>query len=514
MPIPSSPLPSSASGCDRSFGPFEKGVLAFVLVMAAIRLAVLVQAPLSSDEAYYWQWTRPLALSYYDHPPMVGYLIWVSVHLFGDSWLGVRFPAWLASLAVTALIWDGARLLFRSQRAGASAALAINATVLFQSAGVIMTPDVPLIFSWTLALWAVIRLCRENRARWLYVGGLALGLGGLGKYTMVLILPGLVATFLLFGQLRGWLKNRHAWGAVATAAVFTLPVVLWNAQNHWASFAKQFSHAFADGDGGQDAGSLAEFVGGQFGVVTPLLLPFCLFAMAWALVAGWRESKPCLFLLGATSLPAFIFFVVHAASNNVQIHWSGPVYIGAAMALGGLAASWRERGPKRLFLAATLVGTVFALLVLGQAATAMLPIPARLDALKRLGGWQELARAVEEERTRHPGAFLYAIQHGPTGPVSFYLPDHQVVFLQGPIRPSYYSAAQVAALKGRDAILLHRARKTLPAQPWCQDLTLLQRVDMPWGRIVADSYELYLCRNYQGGAFTMGDGLFGAKDLP
>ena len=40
--------------------------------------------PFYSDETYYWTWSKKLALSYFDHPPMVAYLIKATT-LFGDS---------------------------------------------------------------------------------------------------------------------------------------------------------------------------------------------------------------------------------------------------------------------------------------------------------------------------------------------------------------------------------------------------------------------------------------------
>src|SRR5438067_2408447 len=43
------------------------------------------------DEAVYWTWSRHLDLSYFDHPPMIAYLIATSTKIFGSTELGVRF---------------------------------------------------------------------------------------------------------------------------------------------------------------------------------------------------------------------------------------------------------------------------------------------------------------------------------------------------------------------------------------------------------------------------------------
>lgn len=151
-----------------------------------------------------------------------------------------------------------------------------------------------------------------------------------------------------------------------------------------------------------------------------------------------------------------------------------------------------------------------------QASTAILPIPLKIDALKRLGGWPELARQVQEERLAHPGAFLMTQKHEPTGITSFYLPDHAPVFLQGRIRPSYYTAAEVAALKGHDAIFISRAREDGAAgiRDKFARVTFLRQIVLSWGGSPADAYNLYLAEDYRGGALVMGDGLNGALDLP
>src|ERR1700761_1957146 len=78
------------------------------------RLAVAALAPITPDESYYWLWTRPLQLSYLDHPGMVAWWIWASTALLGDTTLGIRLPAVLSSLVVTALIWDCGRRAFAS----------------------------------------------------------------------------------------------------------------------------------------------------------------------------------------------------------------------------------------------------------------------------------------------------------------------------------------------------------------------------------------------------------------
>ena len=55
-------------------------MISAVLLLAVnlFKLAVARCFPLIGDEAYYWLWSRRPALGYFDHPPMVAWLITLS----------------------------------------------------------------------------------------------------------------------------------------------------------------------------------------------------------------------------------------------------------------------------------------------------------------------------------------------------------------------------------------------------------------------------------------------------
>lgn len=69
-----------------------RGILAFTLDLAP-------------DEGYYWEFARRLGLSYYDHPPMVGYMIAVLRVVLGDSVAAVRGFALFSNAVVMWLVF-------------------------------------------------------------------------------------------------------------------------------------------------------------------------------------------------------------------------------------------------------------------------------------------------------------------------------------------------------------------------------------------------------------------------
>lgn len=481
-------------------------LVALVVLVTLARLLVGGLGLLSGDEAYYWLWSRRLQLSYFDHPGMAAWWMATTTRVFGSSELAVRLPSILSGAVVSLLVFDTARRAFADDWSGLSAALWINATILFGAATVTATPDAPLLVFWSAALWCMVRLLRGGRAGWLYGLGAALGLGFASKYTMVLIAPGIVAVFLLFPDGRRWWRSPHFYLAIGLALACTGPVLAWNLLHDWVSFRKQLAHSF-DTPIASPLASLGTFAGTQIGVVTPLILAFCLWGMGWSLWRGWRSGRPDWFLLGATSAPILAFFVNHSLGGLVQPHWAGPAYLGASMAaVGGWRQARRGPGLTRLFRAAPILGGLLVALVYGQMASAFLPVPARIDPLGRLGGWDRLAEAVERQRRLRPDAFVFVQKHELSGLLTYYLPDHPKVYLTGsagiPRIPSY-DAGDVANLKGKDGLFVTKAgsRGVEDASRYFDRTTRLDSLDRTWGGRVIDHYEIWLGEGYRQGTF-------------
>src|SRR5437764_10937128 len=73
------------------------GALLLVGVLTALRVATAIYLPLSFDEAYFWLWSKRLALSYFEHPPLIAIAIRAGTALLGDTELGVRLASLCAS---------------------------------------------------------------------------------------------------------------------------------------------------------------------------------------------------------------------------------------------------------------------------------------------------------------------------------------------------------------------------------------------------------------------------------
>ncbi len=460
-----------------------KVALAALLALTVLRLGVAALLPLSPDEAYYWVWSRALAPGYFDHPPMVALWLRAGTWIAGDTPLGIRLLAPFAVGLASLLVADAAALLVPVAGSGVLAAALLNASLLFGIGGVTMTPDTPLLFFWCAAMAAMARI-PGGGGRWFVAAGLCFGLAMASKYTAALLGFGAALWVLAVPSLRRRLATPWPWlGALAAAAPFA-PVVWWNAQHGWASFAKQGGRT-ADFHPARAAQFLAELIFGQIGLATPLVFVLCMGGLWLSARMVWRRREPRWTLLAALGLPSVLLFLQHALGDRVQGNWPAIVYPAAAIAACGLLTPrWlRLRGP------AVALGLAITLLVYGLAIWP--PVPPRFDPLARvLAGWPGLAEAAAAA-ARHEGAtFIAADQYGTAGELALQVPPDIAVIGIEP-RWSLFSLP-AARLTGQTGLLVRSERRHDAPDPadWARAVPVGE-VSRTQNGGAAETYRLY-----------------------
>ncbi|WP_343065400.1 glycosyltransferase family 39 protein [Gluconacetobacter sacchari] len=394
-------------------------VLAMVTLL---RLVVAAWTPLSPDEAYYWVWSRALAPGYLDHPPMVALWIRAGTALAGDGALGVRLLAPLSAAVGTLFLAMAARDL--GDRDGppggrmVRAAVLLNATLALGIGAVTMTPDTPLLFFTTLALWALGRLLATGRGAWWLVMGVAFGLACDSKYTAVLPAGGLVLWCLCSPGGRAWLRTPWPWGGAVLATLLFLPVIGWNHAHHWASFVRQGGRA-GDWQPARAVRFLSELAGGQLGLMTPLIA----LGFGAGIWRAWRRAArdPGAMVLLFWVVPSALVFVQHALGDRVQANW--PVLLYPVLAILAAAPVWR------FWRAGAVLGCALTLLVYVQSTLAPVSLSPHLDiTLRQMAGWQGLARTVDT--MAGPGAFVAADEYGLASELALALPHRTVIGIE------------------------------------------------------------------------------------
>lgn len=406
-----------------------------LLAAGVVRLIMAAIIPLFPDETYYWEWSRRLAAGYFDHPPLVALLIRLGTALLGVIGLGatplaVRLGPVLAGVGGTFAMAATARRL-GGDDAAARAALTVSVMPLAAAGLVLATPDAPLLGAVALTTYAVVAAVqspmrsRESLAWWC-VAGVALGLSFGSKYTSILVPLGVLAAVILRRELRPRLSEPGPYVACIVATIVFLPVLVWNANHHWVSFAFQLQHGLGAPKGsvlGRELG----LVGGQAGLASPIL--FVLLAVAtWRAVRQRGDAARA--LLGVAAAGMALFFVVSAARKPVEANWPAPALI-PAIAL--LASTDLVPNVERWLRAGWWLAGALSIVVYVQCVVPILPVPPRRDPIGRAFGWKQVARrarltqqavnAVSGSRT-----WLAADRYQDASELAFYDEDRPTTF--------------------------------------------------------------------------------------
>src|SRR5919197_252424 len=248
-----------------------------VAALVALRLVAAAFTPLTFDEAYYWTWSKHLAGGYYDHPPMVAFVIRAGTMIAGDTELGVRLVS----------------ILFGGMRTAASAAVLLNVTLMAAVGTLIVTPDAPLLVASSFVLFFLAKLLQTGRGAWWLAVGAAAGCALLSKYTAMFFGVAIVIWLIAVPKLRHWLVSPWLYlGGLVALALFA-PVILWNADHQWVSFTKQLGRARIEDF---RPAFIAELIPTQIAFATPLV--WILGAMGlYAIYRGRAGALPARALL-------------------------------------------------------------------------------------------------------------------------------------------------------------------------------------------------------------------------
>jgi 4-amino-4-deoxy-L-arabinose transferase-like glycosyltransferase len=463
---------------------------------AALRLVMAAILPIVPDEAYYWEWSRHLASGYFDHPPAIAFLIHAGTLLAGDTPFGVR----LVVIVVGAIATVAAVLL--AQRlggvaAGRRAAWVVAVMPLAGAGLVLATPDVPLLAALALGLLAVdLALTAERPLGWWVAAGVALGLGLVSKYTAVLFGAGIALALLARKDLRVEWRRPGPYLAILVAAVVFVPVVMWNASHDWVSFRFQLQHGLAPKGHSTVLSRELSLVGGQLGLVSPILLVVIVIAVAHAL----RRTAPRrVFVIAAVATFMAVFFVYSAARRSVEPNWLAPAVLAGAIVWAAERArttAWEKAG---LALGGVLVAGIYL-----QVIVPFLPITARRDPTAQGAGWASLARDIDGMRQ---GAWIAANRYQDAAELAFHLRGHPMVFslnLGG--RPNEYDLwppFPETAHAGDTLLVVIPDEANTPQAivtllPHCASMARGDSVELRRGREVIGTRRIWTCAGWRG----------------
>lgn len=466
-----------------------------VMALALLHLAIGASIGLSVDEAHYLLYAAHPDWSYFDHPPLVGWIQWPLVALDAPVWLTRALPGALWLLSAWGIFHVTVQLQPAQRDAGLWALAAFALAPVIHVLGIGLVPDTLLmaLSIWTMAL--TLHMVRQPALagwRWWLLLGLALGLAGLSKYTAVLLaVPVMLCLLMRYGA--GVLLQARVWAALLLALLVVAPVFWWNAQHDWVSLKYQAQH----GSGGNwEALNVLRFLGIQAFAYGPLLLAGC---MATGVLQPWRWRWFFLIPFGV---------LAYMAGGGVSLpHWTAPAWVCMAPFAGVvLARAWaggQRRWVAALALLQVLICAAMLAITLGAGAPLMsrtlVVTPEGDNPFSDLFGWDaagERARALASAQ----GLSSVSVQNWTLASrIGWYAQPLPVHVLD--IGMSQFMLWAGALPAGGDTLLVDVSRLSFTpplGEHGFAGCTLLETLPVyRWGAPVA-RFHFYACRGWSG----------------
>ncbi|QDU32400.1 Undecaprenyl phosphate-alpha-4-amino-4-deoxy-L-arabinose arabinosyl transferase [Poriferisphaera corsica] len=321
-----------------------------IFLIRLLYLLLLSPYELAGDEAQYWDWSRHLSLSYFTKGPGVAWTIFASTKLLGSYTWTVKLPA---LIAFAIIMLTAARLTTlianNDQRPGFFAAALVALCPPFFAAGQFMTIDEPFFACWIIASFFTLKAFKkqqQNQSPFLLyqLAAFIIGLGFLYKYTILLLIPGLILFALIHHKPLQTFKPKNLLPLIPATIILLItisPVFIWNAQHDWITVKHLVGHLGVEGGDRviEQAPSFftvqklilnpLEMIGTQVGAFgIPLVI---LTFISYRLIKKQRNENPNLWLdacfLLYAALPVILFYLAVAFVKKVQPNWPVAGYL-------------------------------------------------------------------------------------------------------------------------------------------------------------------------------------------
>ena len=408
--------------------PFEAARISWtafflILLYSGYHAIYNMTLPLHPDEAYYWLWSRHLDLGYYDHPPLIAYLLKLFT-LFKTNEYTVRLTAVFCMGTATLYTYLLAKRIF-DEKTAIFALVMLLSLPATNMGFTIVTPDAPLMLFWAVSMYYAYLALTEDSITYHVLAGISMGLLLLSKYTSALFL-GSLFLFLLF-KMPKKLLDWKAWFTLAIAIMLFFPVIWWNYQHNWISFAFQYHHGTSAAFRPR-IDTFFAFLGGQFLVLGILFFPLLVWgAYRYRL---FRKNFGEFYLFSFFLFP-MAFFFYKSLFKKMSLNWGAVAVISGMIICAHLLVRLHL---KKIFISGLALSILMTLLIQFPG---LFFLPPKFNMLNRLYGPKEAVKQLEEYL--QPGDALFADHLRRASMLSFYTRGHPRVFIPTPSRFSQFN---------------------------------------------------------------------------
>ena len=294
-----------------SFG-VTRWLLAVGLASLLLRASIANTFPITGDEAFFYWWGVYPDWGYYDHPPMIGWLIAAMRATLSDSLWSIRLPVVLLPLATGAALWWA---LASIDRMRAAWAVAFFWLAPINWLNMLITTDTPLIFWSVLSAAALMQAEQRERPGYgLYaLSGVFIGCAFLSKYFAVVLGLTYTVYFVIYR------RDRLAGFAllVACSLPFAMVNIGYNVSHGWSNIMFNVYN--------RNEGAVFEwrkplmYVGMLAYLITPAAL-WLVFRHRQAM-ARIGTASGTLRLLACLVVVPLLFFLLLSGKKVIGLHW-------------------------------------------------------------------------------------------------------------------------------------------------------------------------------------------------
>jgi 4-amino-4-deoxy-L-arabinose transferase-like glycosyltransferase len=484
---------------------------------------------LSGQEAYLWLQGHGTNISpaYWERGPFVPVLIRIGTAFFGDTELGVRWPAAVICCTTGFILFYLARRWYNARAAFWTVVLFIVIPMYAWKLS-FMTEAAASVGLMALALFAFSHAIEKDQGRWWLLGGVACGLGLLISLANAWWVVGFVLYFAVAPDRRPRLREGWLWGSIVLAALFLAPLVWWWRGPQVADVARTrilnawpLSHGFSLNQGFHFLGLEIFYLCPLFFILLAvileqlgrklwedshfaLLICLALPGLVWEnFSAFFREGR--FDLVPALFLPLVLLagcYMAHVTTVNKKSQWIAILVLACAAAQSFIGLNPFYFAPRQDGHGYELRRTQSGENVAGFYA-------------KRQISWRNLADAVQSLQRDLGATLLIADTPETASALSFYLPHNPFVYVES--KPDHITHfdfwpgyAQSASPNDSALFISHSTSPDHPADgpsaDIIKDFASVTPVDDPQLPGFDKSWDIWNCQNFIGtGGQTAGD---------
>ncbi len=272
-------------------------------IVLVLNITQSVFTPLLNDESYYWLYAKYPDWGYFDHPPLIAFLIRAGNTIFSGE-IGVRLLSCIFGSLTFLVIYKIIEFEAGKPVSFKLVGLLMLSSLFLNLYSFLAIPDTPMLFFAALFLYAYRRYLNTDNFFNTLVLGAVIALLLYSKYHGILLI-----VFTVLSNIRLVFKKSF-YILLVVAVLLYIPHIYWQIQNDYPTIRFQFLQRASV----FKLQHVLSYIGEQAGVTGPIV--FLLFSVLYKPKNQFQKT------LKYNVIGTFIFFLISSFKETVNVHWT------------------------------------------------------------------------------------------------------------------------------------------------------------------------------------------------